>query len=365
MSQRAKIVMLTNGLGSAGAPKVLLNICKHLSTSEFEIKIVNFGDEKDLAPKFAETDTEVNHINSSLVRVLPEVIKLLREENPEILHTHMMLANFIGRIAGRVVGIPTVSTLHTSYPNRTLVGKLLDTSTSWLPDYNIPVSDAVSSSLPAWFGLGAKEQVIHNAVDVETIRKLGSSDWDELEWTDQVNQNAPIIVNVARFDPKKRRKDLINSMDLVLDHFPEAQLILSGKINRLGSELIEYADELGLSDSIKFVGYVENPYSLYHHSDIVAFSSSSEGFSIGLLEAMAFEKPIVATDISPFNEALGSSCSFAPVGDPDSLANEIIQMLSDQDLMIANGERVKTRVESNFSGEACGKKYAEIYHSLL
>lgn len=357
--------MLTNGLGAAGAPKVLLNLCKHLPDLGFSVSIMNMGSATELIPEIEETGANIINIRGQIPATFVDILRTLSELSPDILHTHMMLANSLGRIAGVLMRIPTVSTIHTSYPDRTFAGKLLDYSTSSLPQANIPVSHAVRDSLPLGFGFSSNQPVIHNCIDLDYVTGLGRCSWGSQAWMDSVCESDPIIANVARFDPKKCRRDLIDSMKIVVQEYPGAQLLLSGKINELGRKLQKHVSDEGLDKNVNFLGFVENPYSLYYHSDVISFSSRSEGFSIGLLEAMAFGKPVVATKIAPFVEAIGPDHNYVPLGDSRAMGDEIVRLLSDEAHCDSVSKHIENRLVTHFSGDKAAKRYAEVYRSLV
>jgi len=362
---RIRLLMLSGQLGAGGAPKVVLNIARHLPKSVDDMIVGYLGGRDDIVSSFEDLGVRVVRLGDGMRDPSgPGALwRLVSTYEPTIIHTHMISAATWGRIIGRLRGIPVVSTIHTAYDNRPLVARMLDLSTSALPAANAPVSNSVADSLPPYFGLGSRSKVVHNCVDTEEIRASGDIPWSSTEWTDDIDESQPIIVNVTRFDPKKRKVDLVRALPVIQEAFPNAVVVLTGWGPRR-RHVEDVARSLGVDDSVAFVGHVPNPYTVYQHSDVVALPSTSEGFSIGVLEAMAFGKPIAATDIPPFREALGSEYPLVPTRAPNALAEAIISYLEDSKRASELGAIARERVERRFSGRVAARSYLDIYRSI-
>jgi glycosyltransferase involved in cell wall biosynthesis len=221
----------------------------------------------------------------------------------------------------------------------------------------------VAKSFPFYFGVNTPSTVVHNCVDTEELRGQGEVAWEDVEWNDDTSKDQPIVANVARFDPKKRKADLVRALPAILEEIPNVVVVLTGwGADR--SQVEGVVHSLGVQESVVFTGDIPNPYSVYRHADIVALPSVSEGFSISMLEAMAFGKPIVATDIPPFREALGPDYRLVPPRSPKAIASEIKRYLKDPEQAKRTGEAVANRVEKEFSGRAAAQSYLEVYESI-
>ena len=364
-TERMRILILSGQLGEGGAPKVILNVVKHLRHAVDDITVGYLSGRGDLASEFAAIDIPVVRLGDGVTDPdMPlSLWRLISTYRPTVLHTHMVSAAGLGRVIGRLRGIPVVSTIHTSYGNRSAPARALDLSTSFLPAANVSVSNAVAASLPSSFGIGAKSEIIHNCVDTEDLRTKGAVPWDDVSWNEGISQDQPIIANVSRFDPKKRKADLVRALPSIQEEFPDAAVVLTGW-GEHRRHVEQVVSSLGVEEDVFFVGHVQNPYSVYHHADVVAFPSLSEGFSIGMLEAMTFGKPIVATEIPPFREALGAEHPLVPPSDPPALADAVRRYLRDPEQARRAGERAKERVERNFSGRAAAQAYLAVYNAV-
>jgi glycosyltransferase involved in cell wall biosynthesis len=195
------------------------------------------------------------------------------------------------------------------------------------------------------------------------VREEGAIPLDELPWGEEVSGDSPIIANVARFSKKKGQHDLVAALPAIVDRFPDAQLVMTGW-GPMKEELESRALEMGVLENTVFLEKVDNPYAVYYNADLIAFPSRFEGFSIGLLEAMAFGKPIVATDINPFVEGLGDVYPVVPVSEPAALAELTISFLSKTERSEEYGSELRERVDRRFSGDTAARAHEELYRQL-
>lgn len=360
-----KVLLLSGQLGPAGAPQVVLNVATNLS-SDVDVTVGYLGGKRDLVPAFEDNGIDVQRFGAEPLSIVSgaRLFEHLRRNDYDLVHTHMMVGGFVGRVVGSLTRTPVVSTIHTNYANRPLVARFPDLVTSPLAATNVCVSASVKESLPRCYALGSQVDVIHNCVDVSGLRERGQVPWDDLDWTAGVDPEAPLIVNVARYDSKKGRRNLVEALPELLQDHPSATVVLTGE-GEGRAALEQYAERLGVASHIAFVGLVENPQTVYYHADVVALPSLSEGFSISMLEAMAHSKPVVATDIPAFREALGAERYLVPPESSGALAEEIHRVLAEPAYATALGEHAHKRVRENFSGAAAARKYEDLFREVI
>lgn len=360
-----KVLLLSGQLGPAGTPQVVLNVASNLS-DDIELTVGYLGGKRDLVSEFVNNGIDVQRFGSKPLSIgsVTGLFDHLRRNDYDLVHTHMMVGGLVGRVVGYLTRTPVVSTIHTNYANRPFVARFPDLVTSPLAATNICVSASVEKSLPQFYALGSQVDVVHNCVDVPGLRERGQVSWDDLDWTAGVDPEAPLIVNVARYDPKKGRRDLVAALPELLQDHPLATVVLTGEGERKEA-LEQFAEQLGVAEHVAFIGFVENPQTVYHHANVVALPSLSEGFSISMLEAMAHGKPIVATDIPAFREALGAGRHLVPPESPGPLAEELHRVLAEPTYATAIGEQAYERVRENFSGAAAAQKYETLYNEVI
>ena len=358
------VLMLSGELGAGGAPRVIHQVARHLPP-DIDTTVAYLGGRDALTEKFEEIGVPVVRLADAPLSFasVRGLRRLLRERPPDVVHTHMMSAGLLGRPLAAHYGIPAVHTVHTNYGMRPPAARYLDALSAPFGRCAVCVSRSVEASLPAYYR--SPTRVVHNCIDADDVRREGESAWADLDWTGGLDPNAPVVANVARYDPKKRRRDLVEGFERVVAGHPDAQLVLTGRRDDRQARLAELARERGIAENVFFVGFVENPQSVYHHADVIAFASESEGFSIGMLEAMAHGRPIVATDISAFVEALGADYpGLVPVRSPGELGEAVSGMVDDGRRRERAIDAISTRIRS-FSGATAANQYAEIYRAFV
>lgn len=358
-----EVLMLSGELGAGGAPRVIYQVTRHLP-SDIDTTVAYLGGRDDLTPKFESIGVPVVRLGEDPLSLssVRGVHRLLGDRSPDIVHTHMMSAGLFGRPLAALHGIPAVHTVHTNYRMRPPAARYLDALAAPFGRCAVCVSKSVEDSLPAYYR--SETAVVYNCIDPADVRREGKSTWADLDWTTGLDRDAPVVANVARYDPKKRRRDLVEGFERVVTDHPDAQLVLTGRRDERQTRLADLARERGIAENVFFVGFVENPQSVYHHADVIAFPSESEGFSIGMLEAMAHGRPIVATDIPAFVEALGEEYpGLVPVRSPPELGAMIGDLLADDRRRERAIDVISTRIRS-FSGAVAANEYAELYRTF-
>ena len=137
----------------------------------------------------------------------------------------------------------------------------------------------------------------------------------------------PVIGMVARLNEIKDQKTLIQAMPLVLAKYPNAELWLVGD-GEQRENLTKLTDDLGLNDTVKFLGNRHDIPELLGQMDVFAFSTTeAEGFGIALVEALAAGVPVVASDVGPCSEVLqrGQWGQLVKPDNPDGLGDIIVK----------------------------------------
>jgi glycosyltransferase involved in cell wall biosynthesis len=166
---------------------------------------------------------------------------------------------------------------------------------------------------------------------------------------------------VGRLNEQKDFPTLIRAFKIVYEKSKNARLIILGE----GSErehLMHLIKELGLVDIVSLPGFLQNPFSYMHRSQVFVLPSIHEGFGNVLVEAMACGCPVVSTDCpSGPREILnnGEYGHLVPVGDAAAMAAAILDVLD------GHGKAVPAAWLEQFSPEIIARQYIEIFQRLL
>ncbi len=153
----------------------------------------------------------------------------------------------------------------------------------------------------------------------------------------------PVVLCVAGKRPHKNLHGLIRAWALLAD--PRPQLVLPGAPNDYELELRALGRELGVQDSVRFLGWVSDEAleDLYTLAQCVVLASFEEGFGLPVLEAMAREVPVACSDIAALSEVVADAALLFDPGAPASIAGAVTRVLGDPELAAELAARGRER----------------------
>lgn len=177
-----------------------------------------------------------------------------------------------------------------------------------------------------------------------------------------------VFTIVANLIPYKGHRDLITAFGLAKDRIGQPwYLLIVGRDDGIGSEILTMARELGIDRNISFLGSRSDVASLMSASDVGLLSSHQEGFSNTILEAMAAGLPMIVTNVGGNAEAVvdGETGLVVPPHDPGSFAEAIVRVARDPSLRERYGAAGRKRVEALFLLDTCVARYESLYRGLM
>lgn len=347
---------------------MLYNLISGLNKEKYEPVVVSFLPNGEMATKLQK----VCRIASLNVKTkynpfyFLKLTRILREEKPEILHSHLFHANFAGRLAGKISKVPIIiSTVHS--PN--IGGILRERLLKWTDKFsniNVFVSRAVAKyfieekKVSKW----EKARVIYNGVDV---KKFFSDNKIQAKKLLNFPSNKPILIATGRLANSKGYPQLIEAMKLLKESGRDFQLLILGEGEKR-QELENLVRNRKLEDRVKLLGYIGNVPDYLKAGDVFMMSSLWEGFSLSLLEAMASGLVPIATSVGGNPEVIenGVNGFLAEPNNADDLFKKIRQVL---DLPAKDwarmGEKSKSTVQEKFSLKKMVWDYDNLYQELL
>jgi glycosyltransferase involved in cell wall biosynthesis len=158
----------------------------------------------------------------------------------------------------------------------------------------------------------------------------------------------------------------LRSAKRVKEAVPESAFLLAGE-GELKSALHDLAQELGILDSVIFLGRCDKIAELLSISEICVLSSKAEGFSNSILEYMAAARPVVATEVGGAAEAIreGETGYLVPSGNDELMAARLVTLLHDPEKARRMGDAGRRVVEEKFSCQAQLARTEDLYLRLL
>lgn len=366
-----RIVHLVIGGEVAGGQLVALRLLRAARERGDEVAVVSPGEGaftrllRDEGVRVHIADVNRSFRLGDLLRL----VRILREERADVLHTHTAVAaNVLARVAGRLAGTAVVSHLHIENhfrPQRlpAAILRTLDNLSVRLAARVIAVSASTRDALVQQGYPAGRILVIPNGVD--EIADAGART-PGLRAGLGIPQDAPLVGEVARLCAVKGQRELIEAMAQV----PGAWLLLVGADLEQGGayeqELRAVAAGAGVAERVVFAGYRGDAGACMAELDVFALPSWIEGMPLVALEAMQRGKPVVATPVGGTAEVVldGITGLIVPVRDPQALAAALRAVLDDPQRARALGEAGRERARTAFSAAASVQRTLEVYDDL-
>jgi glycosyltransferase involved in cell wall biosynthesis len=223
----------------------------------------------------------------------------------------------------------------------------------------IAVSGETSESYSAYSRRRSKVFIVHNAVDTE----MYPAEIDRGAIRDElgVEDNDRLGIVVATFKRQKGHEYLVAAVDRVAESLPHLKMALVGD-GDLRPKIEAMVAELGLTDRFLFLGSRRDVPELLAASDMFVLSSLWEGLSVALLEAMASEVPVIATDVSGTRSLVidGETGTLVAPGDADALAAALLSAESDESSG-ARARRARELVTASYSAASQAGRLVDIF----
>jgi len=296
-------------------------------------------------------------------RLLTDLARQMRADGIRLVHTHHIGQLLYGGIAGRLVGGRIVHTEHEYYTlSRRRTQRLLR-ALATLADRVTAVAEPVATFLHDRVGIPAGKIItIPNGVQLDRFRSATPAQREAFGWS----QTDPVIGCVARLEPEKGHRVLLEAFREVRARIPTARLLLVGD----GAErphLVRMAESWQFNGAIRFLGTRDDIPDLLATCDVVALPSYNEGMPMALLEAMAAARPVVASAVGGVPELVRPEETglLVPAGDPVALSQALERMLKDE----AGRKRLATnafeQVARRFSFDSTLHRYEALYDDVL
>ena len=378
-----------------GGPNLrILSIVKEIESKQFHGVIISPKSEGDFAEKVRQNGVTAYQVtmpspkhftsikslfeNLKCLLTMPisvfEIVKIIRKEKIDIIHIQGLL-NFSGSFAALLTRKKVVWHLIGSvYPAN--VVSLLMPLVLLLSDHMIFIGKKL-----AHYYLQDKQEklekeekftIIYNGINVDIFNQnnLNEEDITKLRSELGIESNCKIIGCVGNVNPAKGYEYLIDAAVGVKKNIPNIKFIIVGGLISSQKDYYQKLKDLirehQLDNNFIFTGKRDDIAELLSLFDLFVLPSTAEGTPMAILEAMAMEKPIIATDVGAISEQIidNESGMLIEPKNPEQLAQSIKDLLENEDkaLLLANNARI--RVNKYFSVKKSSEKYKQVYESL-
>jgi len=319
---------------------------------------------------FAGIVRRVSPVND--LKALFALWRLFRRERPALVHTHTSKAGILGRWAAWLAGVPVL--VHTPHghvfwgyfgPAKTRVFILLERLTALITDRLVMLTDQERRD-HLRFRVAPEEKfaTVHSGVDLRRFT-APADERGEVRKSLGIPDGALVVGAVGRLTAVKGHRHLLDAARAVIDRCPKTVFVFLGAGELLGV-LQRQAAALGIESNVRFAGWRPDVSLAMSAFDLFAFPSVNEGMGKALVEAMAMEKPVVASRIGGIADLVNDGVNgfLVPPSDPEALADRILFLMENPD----TGRRMAAKAAETaaaYGSAAMVRKIEALYTDLL
>jgi glycosyltransferase involved in cell wall biosynthesis len=373
-SGKVRVTHLITDLAPGGA-EVFLQRLVTTPQDGIEHRVISLTGEGELGPEIRAAGVHVEALSLTGMAGAPfaltRLVRMLRENPPDVLMTWLYHADFFGTVAAALgprtqlvwnIRCADMDLSKYGYVIRALPPVLARMSRR-------PVAVVANSQagrlIHERYGYGPKRwEFLPNGFDMQTFRP----DTGRRAATRAalgIDQAAPVVGLFARFDPMKDHATFLNAAEIVAKARPETLFLLVGR----GTDGAAFDDLIGHREDLRarliLLGERRDVPDLMAATDIAVCSSLTEGFPNTIGEAMASGVPCVSTDVGDAAALIGDTGGIVPKADPMALAHKIEEFLNiAPEARAVLGAAARQRIEEKFSLQAIVTRYSELFREL-
>jgi glycosyltransferase involved in cell wall biosynthesis len=370
MAEPLRVFHLIKSLGRGGAEVLLLEGLRSADRDHFHYGYGYFLPWKDaMVASIAEQGGDVRcfaaRSNLAILFSARRVAQHLRCWRADVLHCHLPIAGAVGRIAGRLAGIPVVYTEHNTLERYHQLTRRLNLSTWLWQNRVLAVSGDVAASLRRRAAPSIRVQVVPNGVDVERFNRT-VVDGTSVRQQYGIPATAPVVGSVAVFRQQKQLDDWLEAAHLVRQRQSDVRFLLVGD----GPErerLRARTRALQLDDVVHFAGTHADVRPFLAAMDVFLISSIFEGLPVALLEAMSMQCGIVSTSVGGIPEVVRHRANglLVDAGRPMLLAEAVLQMIRSAALRADCARAARQTVIDGFSLQRMTRQLERTYFEVV
>lgn len=287
----------------------------------------------------------------------------------DIVHTHGVRANLLGRLAARGTSLPVCTTVHSflsqdyPHPVTRIVNTLSERLTRRFTTRFIAVSDYLAADLEKEGVPREKITVVHNGISLELEQGKPET---ALRARFGLPEGVPLIATVGRLHRVKGHRYFITAAAEVLKKHPAARFLIIGS-GPERPELERQIHTLGLGGRVIITGFVKEVMHYYPDFTALVLPSLAEGFGLVVLEAFLHMTPVVATRVGGLPEVVrdGETGFLVPPADAAALAGAVCRVIEDPVAAKETAVRGRDFAGREFSAARMAAKTVTVYRDLL
>ena len=374
-----KILHVITSLEAGGAQAMLYKLLGSMNENEFDQSVVVLMGSGVYGPKLRAKNKHVHTLDMRSgrpsIRSVAALKQIVAKFEPALIQGWMYHANLVAEIARGFAGASASSLWNIRHSINSLSDEKaltrlvirLGARLSWMPSqiiYNSKVAALQHEDL----GYRMHRRVIlANGFDTDKF-KFSPIERQRIRAELSVADGDFLIGTIARYHPMKDHANLVSSALLLDDKFPNIHFALAGTdTDSLQTGLYTSIEQAGLLSRFHLLGERGDISALMSALDLLVLPSAyGEGFPNVIGEAMACERPCIATEVGDSAIVLGECGEIVPTKNPSALADAIIEVYSASEAdRLETGKKARLRIMEHYSLPKIANQYEELYRSVL
>lgn len=370
MTDKQRILHITFDMRIGGTEMVIKNLIEGADITLFDMSI--FCIEQPLGPWGIDLQKDGLKIVTKArqpgfdISLIFAIRKHIKDNQIDVIHCHQYTPWVYGVLAAIGTKTQVIFTEH---------GRFYPDSSSWkrklinpwlcrITDHITSISKATKQALIEFENIPEDRiEVLYNGISRPLADPVKAS---QLRQKLNISQNTIVLGTIARLDPIKNHRMMLEAFSLVVKLYPETILVIVGD-GEERQNIEEQIQKLDIKNKVILTGYDPQPQHYLALMDIFLLSSLSEGTSMTLLEAMALQKPCVVTDAGGNSEIVQQDINgiVTPNDKTEDYAKGILQLLSDPHKKAEFGEKSRVIFNEKFNINTMSASFERLYRSKI
>ena len=367
-----RVALFAPLLGTGGTQRHLQQVLALLDPARFAVQVFTLRAGGEVEDELRASGVSVQSLgvggqlsSPRTLRAIVATARALRRARVDVVHGYQWRPALVGTLAGRLAGVPLRLA-----SKRSLTGDDRQAERAWrhiARQVDTVIVNAEALRIEGeQRGMHCRWVLLQNGVDTEHFRLAppGRSARAALG----LDPERPVVGTIGRLEDRKGHDQLLQAAGAMLarGNGRRPQIVIVGD-GPLRERLLQQARSLGVAESVRFIGTVADVRPALAAMDVFVLPSQAEGMSNALLEAMAAERPVVATAVGGTAEVCDGTRTglLVPADDPGAMAHAILGLLADPARAADMAGAARCLVESRFSARAMVARLERLYAERL
>lgn len=357
-----KILYILGAFGSGGVESVVSNIHKNIDHSKFKIDFVLFNEldhsRKEALEQYNSKIYFIERSRKGIVKFIFETYKILRKGQYDVVHTHINESGLFSVIAGKLAGtsVRIIHSHNTSFGNNEKFVPFFRLPFRLFSTQLVACSKAAGTAL---FGEKANFTIIKNAIDVE---KYIYSPENRRHIRQHLELEGKFVIgHIGRLSYQKNHSFILEIYKKIVSVQKDTVLLIIGD-GELENDIKNKVNQLGLENSVKFLGARDDVDKILQAIDVFLFPSHYEGLGISLIEAQSAGLRCIASDVITSEVKITNLVEFVSL-------NESAEYWAEKVLQYSNGyerENMFNDIQNaNYDIKSATKKLMKMYEGMI